>query len=107
MGAMKTDSSLDSIFFGGASGFEDCPLGGPSFDDVIPGTGLEIGALRAVVRRQFVGSVIVALLVVMAAVSLTMRPMQDGVQTRNDPTVQQPVFANPDRIAAIKRYDLP
>jgi hypothetical protein len=75
-------------------------------DDMIQGFGLTIGEVQAVARRQFVGSVVVAFLVVtvagFVALWLCTPPMlRDYATAHESRGVQQPAFVmSSDRLIA-------
>jgi hypothetical protein len=97
-----------SGFSGGASGFGD-----PEFADivrdekVVPGTGMSVDALQSVVRRQLVGSLVVAFGVVVIAALVAMRPAQveASASGHNFAVVQQPTFVT-QHFAATKQHEI-
>jgi hypothetical protein len=97
-----------SGFSGGASGFGD-----PEFADivrdekVVAGTGMSVDALQSVVRRQLIGSVVVALGVVVIATLVAMRPAQveASAQSHSFAIVQQPSFVT-QHFAATKQHEI-
>lgn len=106
---MKADylESEFSGFSGGASGFGD-----PEFNEilrderVVPGTGMSVDTLQSVVRRQLVGSVVVALGVIVIAGLVAMRPAQveASASGHNFAVVQQPSFVT-QHFAATKQHE--
>jgi hypothetical protein len=97
-----------SGFSGGASGFGD-----PEFADIVrdeklvPGTGMSVNALQSVARRQLIGSVVVALGVVVIAALVAMRPVQveASATSHNFAVVQQPSFVT-QHFAATKQHEI-
>jgi hypothetical protein len=97
-----------SGFSGGASGFGD-----PEFaeilrdESVVPGTGMSVDALQSVARRQLIGSVVVALGVVVIAAFVAMRPAQVEASSPSHSfaAVQQPTFVT-QHFAATKQRDI-
>jgi hypothetical protein len=96
-------------FSGGASGFGD-----PEFveflrdESTVPGTGLSVGALQSVARRQLIGSIVVALGVVVIATLLAVRPVHteaSNAPTRGMTVVQQPSFVT-QHFAATKQHEI-
>ncbi len=101
--ARHPDTGL-SRFLGGASGFDDESW---RDDSVVLGTGLSVGALGSVARRQLVGSLVVACGIAMAAALTELRPIQLEMttgQAHSLVVVQNPSFVTPARydIAATK-----
>jgi hypothetical protein len=78
-------------------------------DDTIEGVGLTIGEMQAVARRQLVGSVVVAILVVTVAGLVALRSTHlagpNYTTAHNIRGVQQPSFLTPSEhlIATTKR----
>ncbi len=112
---MRAAEQLDtefSGFFGGAPGFDDAD-GVESAPDgsVVAGTGLSVGALGSVARRQLVGSLVAACVIAATAAVMELRPVRtettDG-RAHSLFVVQNPTFAAPARydIAAIKQRDI-
>jgi hypothetical protein len=111
-GAIVTAGNIESEFTGfagGASGFGD-----PEFvellrhESVVPGTGLSVGALQSVARRQFVGSVVVAIGIVAIAALTAFRPAHleaSKTPSHNFAIVQQPSFVT-QHYAATKQHEL-
>jgi hypothetical protein len=100
-----------SGFSGGASGFGD-----PEFveslrqESAVPGTGLSVGTLQSVARRQLVGSIVVAAIIAVVAGFSALRPIHsesEGTVAHNFATVQQPVLATPRLAAAKHATELP
>jgi hypothetical protein len=97
-----------SGFSGGASGFGD-----PDFVDIVrdetlvSGTGMSVNALQSVARRQLIGSVVVALGVVVIAALVAMRPVQVEASSPNHSfaVVQQPSFVT-QHFAATKQHEI-
>jgi hypothetical protein len=96
-------------FAGGASGFGD-----PDFvevlrsESVVPGTGLSVDALQSIARRQLIGSVVAAALVVAIAALTAMQPMRGetaGAPSHNFAVVQQPTFTS-QHFAASKHREV-
>jgi hypothetical protein len=108
---MRAAQNLDSIVFGVASGFEAPALESQLDDRVILGTGLKIGALQSVARRQFIGSIAAAVLIALAAVSATLHPARsvDNWPSQKAFGAQQPSFATSakEKVASLKRFELP
>jgi hypothetical protein len=110
--AMREAERLDngfSGFSGGAPGLDDMDLAEPMGDEnVVLGTGLSIGALGLVARRQLVGSIVVACGIAAAAILAALGPIgveaPGGPAAHNFPVVQHPTFATPAAhdIAALK-----
>jgi len=79
---------------------------GPAEENAIEGVGLTISEMRGVARRQFAGSLVVALLILAVATGIALRsnrviaPSYRAVHS----AAQQPVFVTPSRhvIAATK-----
>jgi hypothetical protein len=111
-GAIVTTENFESEFrgfSGGASGFGD-----PEFveflrnESVVPGTGLSVGALQSVARRQFVGSVVVAVGIVVIAALTAFRPAHleaSKAPAHNFAIVQQPSFVT-QHYAASKQHEI-
>ncbi|HLW93042.1 MAG TPA: hypothetical protein VKS78_17300 [Roseiarcus sp.] len=108
MSAIERFDEEVSGFAGGASGFGD-----PEFveflrsESAAPGTGLTVSGIQSVARRQLVGSVVVAVLVVAVAGFVALRPAHSVPAEANAhkfAIVQQPVFETPadHRFAAAK-----
>jgi hypothetical protein len=100
-----------SDFFGGASGFDDVDFVEFLRDESVPGTGLSLGALGSVARRQLVGSIVVACGIAAAAALLELRPIQIEMTNGHAHSlvvVQNPSFVTPARynIAEIKQRDI-
>jgi len=95
-------------FSGGASGFGDHEFMEVLREEgAVGGTGLSVGMLRSVARRQLVGSIVVAATIVIFAGLTALRPAQTdvaGTAVRSTATVQQPVLATPSnhRVAVVK-----
>lgn len=74
-------------------------------EDPVEGFGMTIGAMQSAARRQLVGSVVVAVLVVAAATLVALRPTHSDVyaSARQFHGAQQPIFAAPAaHLAAVK-----
>jgi hypothetical protein len=99
---MTAAQNLDSIFFGVASGFEAPAVDSQLDDCVILGTGLKVGALQSVARRQFIGSVAAAVLIALAAMSATLHPVRNM-----DNWPSQKVLGAQQQVASLKRFELP
>lgn len=96
-------------FSGGATGFGD-----PEFVDrlaeesVVPGTGLSVGALQSVARRQLAGSIVVAIGVVAVAALTALQPghlTANATPSHNFAIVQQPSLVT-QHIAASKQHQI-
>ena len=77
-------------------------------EEAIAGVELSVEGIRAVARRQLVGSIVVAVLIAGVAGLSATRPARDLAAAPFKPilpTVQQPTFATPPRheLAAVKR----
>jgi hypothetical protein len=101
----RLESEFDG-FAGGASGFGDSEfLEVLRNEGVVPGTGLSVGALQSVARRQLIGSAIAGALVVVVAAVVAMQPMRNDAANapqHSFPVVQQPSFVT-EHFAAEKR----
>jgi hypothetical protein len=76
-------------------------------DDSMAGTGLSVGAIQGVARRQLVGSIVVAIFIAAVAGLAAMKPARtDAIASPSHgfAVVQQPVFTTPPshHIAAAK-----
>ena len=77
-------------------------------DEAIAGVELSVEGIRAVARRQLVGSIVVAFLIASVAGLMATQPARDLAASPFRPilpTVQQPTFARPPQheLAAVKR----
>jgi hypothetical protein len=80
---------------------------GMNNDEVIKGLGLTIGEMRAVAHRQFIGSIIVAILVAGVAALLALKPAYRDVAyvpSHRFTGAQQPMLVTPGRDIASMRY---
>ena len=67
-------------------------------DDDITGTGLSVGAIQGVARRQLVGSVVVAMFIAAVAGLAAMKPARNDAVSppaHGFAVIQQPVFTTP------------
>jgi hypothetical protein len=76
-------------------------------DDDIGGTGLSVGAMQGVARRQLVGSLVVAMFIAAVAGLAAIKPARNDAispPTRGFAVIQQPVFTTPagDHMAAAR-----
>jgi hypothetical protein len=101
---------IEEIYFEeGLSGFSDAASGFDGHgEDAIGGVGLSFGTVQSVARRQLIGSIVVALLIVAVAGITALKPIYSVGTTapaHGFAVIQQPTFVTlPDqRIAATKR----
>ena len=96
-------------FAGGATGFGDPEFVGRLAEGgVVPGTGLSVGGLQSVARRQLAGSIIVAIGIVAVATLTALQPAHlttNATPSHNFAIVQQPSLVT-QHFAASKQHQI-